>query len=177
MVLETNKKYHKYLCKLMRCDLPEHRNYTELMYDLDEKPFIWSHPMDENRDVDGLSLRKDYFLDNNEDFPSWISAPRSCLEVLVAFSKRIEIEIMGEPGEDQIERWFWVMLDNLGLLEFDDFHYNHGLVEHKLDIWLTRKFNSSGKNGIFPLKKLTSDQRDVEMWYQMHAYLNENYPI
>ena len=176
-LLEIAEDYHEWLCDMMCANLPEHRNYTELLYDLDEKEFIWSHPMDENRDADALALRKEYFFDNGYDLRDMVLSPRSCLEVLVAFSRRIEIEIMGEPGDDHIERWFWIMLDNLKLLEFDDDHYDHGFVIHKLDIWLTRKFTSSGKNGIFPLKKPTSDQRDIDIWYQMQAYLTENYPI
>ena len=142
--------YHDYLCDLMRLDLPEHRKYTELMYDLDDKEFFWLHPMDENRDIDAFDLRKEYLRENGIDDFNGLSEPRSCLEVLAAFSRRIEIEITGEPGNDHIERWFWVMLDNLGLLEFDDRHYNHGLVEHILDVWLTRNYKNDGNGGIFP---------------------------
>lgn len=160
MMQEIVEDYHFWLCDLMRVDLPEHRNYTKLLRDLDLKEFIWLHPMDENRDIDAFDLRKEFFFDNGYDVSDVFTGPRSCLEVLVAFSRRIEIEIMGEPGNDHIERWFWIMISNLGLDEFDDDHYNHGLVEHILDVWLTRKYKSNGKNGIFPLKKPT-DRKSV----------------
>lgn len=176
-LLDICLDYHEWICELMCANLPEHSNYRNLLLDLDEKEFIWSHPMDENRDIDGLTLRKEYYFDNGMDVRDVPISPRSCLEVLAAFSRRIELEVMGEPGDDHIEKWFWIMLDNLGLLEFDDDHYNHGLVVHILDVWLVRNINSKGQNGIFPLKKTTKDQRDVEMWYQMQAYLMENYPF
>ena len=128
--------YHEWICEMMRMDLPEHRDYYRLMQDLDRKEFIWSHPMDENRDVDALNMRKEYYFDNGYDISEVFEGPRSVLEVLAALSRRIEIEIMGEPGNDHIERWFWIMLDNLGLLDARDDCYDHYYVEQKLDIWL-----------------------------------------
>jgi hypothetical protein len=175
LIQELAYDYHEWLMELMRIDLPEHRNYRKLMYDLDTKEFIWLHPMDENRDIDAFDLRKEYFFDNGLDVSEVWTSPRSCLEVLAALSRRIEIEITGEPGNDHIERWFWIMISNLGLDRFDDDHYDHGYVEYILDVWLARKFEKNGKCGLFPLKKATSDQRDVDIWYQMQAYLMENY--
>lgn len=168
------EEYYYYLLDNIGANLPEHQNYTYLLEDLNDKEFIWRHPMDENRDIDGLYLRKEFLFDTNRDISLVWDDPRSVLEVLIAFSKRIETEITGEPGNDDIGRWFWVMLDNLGILLPDD-HYDHGLVMYNLDIWLLRKFKSDGREGIFPLKKPNSDQRDVDMWYQMQSYLNENW--
>lgn len=176
-ISEIVEDYHEWLLDLMRIDLPEHRNYLELMHDLDLKEFTWINPMDENRDIDAFDLRKEYFFDNGMDVSDvWIS-PRSCLEVLVAFSRRIEIEVMGEPGDDHIERWFWIMISNLGLDKYTDDRYDSKKVNEILDIWLSRRYKINGKNGIFPLKKVTSDQRQIDLWYQMQAYLMENYKI
>jgi hypothetical protein len=38
-----------------------------------------------------------------------------------------------------------------------------------------RTYQKNGKGGLFPLKQPAKDQRRVEIWYQMAAYLNENY--
>lgn len=179
LIQEIVLDYHEWLCEMMRVDLPEHRNYTRLLEDLDRREFIWQHPMDENRDGDAFALRKEYYFDNGYDISDVFEGPRSVLEVLAALSRRIEIEIMGEPGNDHIEKWFWIMLSNLGLDAFSDDRYDHFEVEHILDIWLNRRYDSRGKGSIFPVKKwqtkLTSDFKDLDMWYQMQAYLNENY--
>lgn len=165
--------YHLYLCDLMRLDLPEHRHYHLLMEHLDEKPFKSVHPMDRNREIDGLDLRREYEEMTGTD----ISGPITCLEVLVALSRRIEIEIMGEPGDDHIEKWFWLMLRNLGLDVFEDDSYDHRSVDKILDIWLNRRFEKNGKGGIFPVKSGSFDSTKTDIWYQMQNYLLENYPI
>lgn len=170
-------EYFHYLCNLMRIDLPEHEMYKRLMSELYDIDFFWVLPMDENRDIDALSLRRRFFNEYGIDICMLNSFPRSVLEVLCAFSERIECDVMGEPGEEEIEKWFWIMLDNLGLDRFDDDHFVPRIVRYKIDIWLNRKFKSNGSGGIFPLKNGKNDQKKVDMWYQMQNYLNENYPI
>ena len=151
------EEYYDFLLDIIGFDLPEHRKCSKLLEDLNDKEFFWVHPMDENRDIDALYLRKEFLVETGRDSSEIWDDPRSCLEVLVAFSRRIEIEITGEPGNDDLGRWFWVMLNNLDIIYEDD-HYDHGLVQFKLDVWLARKFDKNGKYGIFPLKKVTNDQ-------------------
>ena len=173
--------YNDYIRQMMRCDLPEHRKYQSLIDDLSDISFVWRLPMDENRDLDAIDLRMNYLVDNNIYFPDLVSAmrkvPRSCLEVLAALSRRIEINFNGDiEVEDDYSRWFWIMIENLGLNKFDDRHYDHGIVVYKLQIWLQRKFDISGNGSIFPLKIDKGDQTKVEIWYQMQNYMMENYP-
>lgn len=170
------EEYHEFLLDIIGFDLPEHRKYMRLIEDLNDKEFFWVHPMDENRDIDALYLRKEYLVETGRDISLVWDTPRSCFEVLVTFSRRIEIEITGEPGNDDLGRWFWIMLKNLDILYSDD-HYDHGLVQFKLDVWLTRKYQEDGKGGIFPLKNAINDQTKTDMWYQMQGYLNENFEI
>ena len=154
--------YHEWLCDIVRIDLPEHRRYRHLLADLDRKEFTYIHPMDKNRVSDGLELRSEF----EDRFLATVDGPVSCLEVLIALSRRIEIEIMGEPGNDHYEKWFWIMIKNLELDEFTDDNYDQGFVNEKLDIWLRRKFKSNGKGSIFPTYKTGNDQRDIDIWYQ-----------
>ncbi len=134
--------------------------------------------MDEQRDIDGMNLRREFLQTYypNEDIGMYLF-PRSVLEVLAAFSRTIEIQIMGEPGNDHIERWFWEMLDNLGLLVYDDKHYDAYQVDKILDIWLQRKFKKDGTGSIFPVKNWEEDLTKVDMWYEMQFYMNVKYPI
>ena len=167
--------YHDWMCNLMNTNLPAHRNYQLLLRDLDNKPFIVVHPLDKNRELDGHFLREDYLAEMGRDPRDIWEDTSSVLEVLVSMSIRIETEITGELGNDHIEKWFWVMIKNLGLDFYTDDNYNSREVDNILDIWLCRKFKSNGHGSIFPLKKVTQDQRDLDIWYQMQLYLNENW--
>lgn len=77
--------------------------------------------------------------------------------------------------------YFWQMVKNLGLYQYDDASYGSILdagekVRMILNIFLNREYRYSGEGGLFPLADPDRDQRDVEIWYQMNAYLQENYP-
>lgn len=171
--LEMLDEYYDFLMELISFNLPEHRKYDILLHELNSIEFYWVIEMDENRDIDAVELRKQFLFDHGYDITRdlWDS-PRSVLEVLVAFSQRIEIEITGEPGNDDLGKWFWVMLDNLGLLDQEDLYFDQRLVHRNIENWLSKK---TGKSTIFPSKKLASQQNQVEMWYQMQNYLNENW--
>lgn len=167
--------YFDWLLEQVDFFLPEHRDYLEVIKSLHATTFKWVVPMDENRDIDGYELRKEYLFDNGYSTHDIWDTPRSCLEVLVAFSRRIEIEITGEPGNDDLSHWFWVMVENLGLLKYDDDHFRKDEVDKILGKWLCRKFSKKGHGSVFFVTKSDIDMRKVEMWYQMHHYLNENW--
>ena len=169
--------YFEHLLYMMSADTPEHRKYSRLLSDLYDIAFIYSHPMDENRVIDALDMRKEYLFDRGisirDDF---MDRDVSVLEILAALSRRLEIEVTGEPGEDYLGRWFWVCLENLDVLEVDS-RYDRGLVRYKIDVWMLRQYKSNGKGGIFPVKKSGIDQREIDLWYQGQLYLAENWQI
>ena len=176
------EEYFDYLCDILRCDLPEHRHYSYLLHDLSDKEFVWSVDLDKNRYMDAIDLRRDFLFERYEDDEDiyedlYRRYSVNCLEVLTAFSRRIETDITGEPGNEEYEKWFWIMISNLGLDRYDDYHYNVKKVNEILDIWLTRRFNSNGKDGIFPIQNSAFDQREIDMWHQMNNYLVEKYPV
>ena len=41
--------------------------------------------------------------------------------------------------------------------------------------FLNREYDKDGTFGLFPLKNPKKDQRKVEIWYQMMAYIIENF--
>jgi hypothetical protein len=46
-------------------------------------------------------------------------------------------------------------------------------VTETLDRVIYRNYESNGHGGFFPLEDPDEDQRRVELWYQLNAYLNE----
>jgi hypothetical protein len=77
--------------------------------------------------------------------------------------------------DDRAQDWFWEFLENLDLSGFDDSEeIDPADVAEILDRFIWRTYNRNGEGGIFPLKNPRSDQRDVELWYQLAAYIREN---
>lgn len=148
------------------------RSYWELARQLYRTPFIWMVPNDDNRAEDGKSLR-DEFIDecDIQDLEvNWMAIGCSMLEMLIGLSRRAAFQSFGEPSE-----WFEKFLTNLGI-HFSDAQYN-GIVRDEVDIALdrvnNRTYEPNGDGGLFPLRNADRDQRKIELWYQLSAYLLE----
>lgn len=169
---ETLVDYFDWLLEKVDFNHNGHSHYEELLRYLNSVEFTSRIPKDENRTIDGLNLRDDFMDERNIN--GYIEGPCSVLEMLVAFSIRIELDITGEPGEDDLSRWFWVMLKNLGLLKYDDDNFDLEEVENIVKIFLERKYFRDGRGGLFPLFHPKTNQRETELWYQMQRYLTEH---
>lgn len=147
------------------------KGYYHLLDYLYYKKFEWADEYDENRATDGEKLREDFGWDGHFD-------GCSCLEMMIALAERCEHTIMGDPNEpDRSYKWFWAMLENLGLTSFDDRAFKYDLVDDIVEDWLHHRYKRNGIGGLFPLKNPPRDMRNVEIWFQMCAWLNENYAI
>lgn len=170
--------YFVWLCELVD-DRYAPYSYDILLLDLAKTTFEILIPNDMNRCMDGVNLRYEYAAENPEFFEKDLSRePCSLLEMFVALARRMNYELSGnEPDEhDRTPRYFWEMIANLGLDVYDDAHYSTEDVREIIRIFLNRDYAYSGKGGLFPLRWPDRDQRDVELWYQMNAYLQEFYP-
>jgi len=122
-----------------------------------------------NRAMDGLELRQEY--ETRYKVPALLG---NCtiLEVLIALAKRIAFMTSDSAEEeDDVGYWFWRMIDNLGMTNKDEIN------EHILTIWMERRFKFNGEGSPFPLRKCDKNQTNIEIWYQMQSYMNENYDI
>lgn len=168
--------YYFYLLERVGLTSSEIGAYSCLFHRLFSKEFRWiNDSKDINRAADGEKLRRDFKEDTGGQVDEL--APCSILEMLVALSSRCENEIMGVPDVDNTRQWFWDMLNNLGLERYCDSRWNPTAVEKILDRMIFRQYDYSGNGGLFPLRSPASDQRDVEIWYQMASWLNENYDL
>lgn len=150
------------------------RTYWKLLKILFTKEFVWIVPNDDNRIQDGKDLRIEFLSDkvisnDPEYLKDWIEMGCSTLELLLALAKRLAFETNGEPAE-----WFWELIENLKLREYNDScDIPQIKIETKLDRVIWRTYRSDGSGGLFPLKEPERDQRDVELWYQLSAYVLE----
>lgn len=149
------------------------RTYWKLFRVLFTKEFTWFVPNDDNRVEDGRALRYECLdglgIDPGDVDPDWLEQGVSFLEVLVGMSRRLAFLTSGDPAF-----WFWKMLENIGLRQYNDKTYmSRDLVEIVLDKVISRSYKASGQGGLFPLHKAGRNQRNVELWYQLNAYVEE----
>lgn len=146
--------------------------YWRLFRLLYKKEFVWFVPNDNNRIEDGKDLRLE-FLDEFaiQDVDSgWLHLGCSMLELLVGLAKRLEFQ-----GGHDVEFWFWHLMRNLGIDYIHDAteQYSEPAIDERLDAVIFRTYQDNGHGGLFPLVNSEQDQRKVEIWYQLCAYLLE----
>jgi hypothetical protein len=161
------------------CDVRDHesaRSYTNVCNEMQDITFKTLVPRDDNRWNDGLDLR-DEFLDHIRDRALDREAERahdvSVFEMLVGLAARARLL----TGMEETE-WFSIFLKNLELDKCSDQSFD--LITRQRVRRILRKFNdrryrANGYGGLFPLTMPMCDQRDVELWYQLGAYIRENY--
>lgn len=154
---------------------PEH-SYWRLCRKLYTTEFTWFVPNDDNRVEDGKELRLEfldvtgYHLGGRRDV-EWMSLGCSMFEMLIALARLAAFESDRSPAE-----WFWRFMQNLELIRYSDDIYEISIeeeVEEALDRINRRTYSANGVGGLFPLRRATQDQRKIELWYQLSAYLIE----
>jgi len=165
-------KYFNFLCGIVDPFKGEDRSLLRHLHDI---PFYSLVPNDDNRGIDGEKIRE-IFID--QEGPQALSflpdRPCTLLEMLIGLSIRLEFESGNSYWEKRPDEWFWILIDNLGLA---DGRYSYDEVDYICDVLLRREYKYNGDGGLFPLKYPKEDQRKVEIWYQMSAYILEKYPI
>lgn len=144
-----------------------------LLQQLHEIEFVPLVPFDENRCADGIDLRYEFLAEceDEQGDPTWTGSPCSFLEVLVVLSRILAFEMDEDAGV-----WFWHLIEVMELEHFTDNNYDDRAEEtiaRTAERVIHREYKSNGEGGLFPLRKPPSDQRKVELWYQLNAYLLE----
>lgn len=176
------KTYFEFLCDLV---WKSGRKIDEgkelfLLHELNERLFYALIPNDDNRASDGLQLRDNY-IDEGGAAQALPSAPCSVLEMLIGVASRLVLETEASKWEKSVDEWFWILIDNLDLDILKSTNVSEEEYRDKIEFvivrFLEREYRSSGEGGLFPLAHANQDQRRIEIWYQMTAYVVENYPI
>ena len=172
-----NKIWSDYKIWLIKMCRINRIGYNHLIDQLHNSPFEAVLERDNNRINDGLDLRHRFLIENgiNGDF---FDHPAGILEVLIALAVRIDSEFLGNPMDPHPDIMFWEMICNLGLDKFDDKHYNSDEIYRILGIWINREYDFYGNGGVFPIPKThknVQNQREIELWMQMTAYINVNF--
>lgn len=172
----VKEDYFYWLASLV--DTDPNRDYSGLLMELHSIEFSPDTailiPNDDNRIEDGLALRDRFKEATGCKVCSYLDGPCTVLEMLIALAYRIEDVI----GNGHVYS-FWEMMQNLDLDKYNDDSIseigNADDIDDKIDELLNRTYSRNGVGGLFPLTHPDRDQRKVEIWYQMGAYLNEKY--
>lgn len=172
--LQWQEAYFHWLVPQVK-DTEQRRTYWDLLRLLFETEYVWLIPNDDNRMIDGLELRTEFLLE--ADAPRFVSPDGfgvcSFLEMLVALSRRLAFQAGGEA-----EGWAWQLVVNLELHRLSDplGRVRRTRVADILETVIYRNYNPDGTGGLFPLAWPQDDQKQVELWYQMAAYIDEIHP-
>lgn len=150
-------------------------SYRKLLMFLHNTEFIFFISKDENRAKDGIDLRYRFLLyGDREELLDYLNGPCSVLEMMVALSIHIEENIMDDPSiGDRTGQWFWGMIVSLGFGSMTDDRFDKQTAMDIVSRFLNRDYEPNGKGGLFTLRNCNRDLRDVEIWYQMHWYLDD----
>lgn len=167
MTIEVVEQYIDYLEPQVGVNPRNGRGFHDLLNLMLAKEFVWLVPNDDNRIADGLDIRAEW------EWARSITGPCSFLEVLIGLSRRIAF-VTGENAEG----WSWQLLINLELHQMRDplTAYKIQKAEKIIEAVIWRTYHSTGEGGFFPLSHPEEDQRKVELWYQMSAYIREIHP-
>lgn len=174
-----HNQYFEWLCELVdNKKYAKGYSYKKLFAYLHNVNFNYLIAMDGNRDEDGIDLRYRFGSENGihqAEIASILDVrPCSVLEMMCALAIRCEETIMNDPDHDYgTDKWFWVMLENLGLESMNDICFDKREAMIIIDRFLNRDYEYDGKGGLFQLRHPPKDLRTVEIWYQMCWYLDE----
>ena len=144
---------------------------------------------DANRGGDGEQLREVYFSNRhlNEDelviknALDGLGEP-NMLEVMIGICLRLEDMTRSFVPDNSPSYWTMRLLDNLNLWTLTDDIYTKingsQIVYDTMETLLNREYDSFGHGSFFPMRDTKRnrkrDYRNIEIWYQMQAWVGEN---
>lgn len=152
-------------------------NHWQLFRALYVTAFAGYVPNDDNRSADGKDLRFEFLQQTgyplHDPYGSWFDLDCSILEMVLGLAKRVAFE---DEKQGSYVEWFWRMIHNLELDSYTDDIFEISIqetIEEVLARLNRRTYSANGSGGLFPLRNTKVDQRTVELWTQMSAYLLE----
>lgn len=157
-------------------NLVGHSEYYDcLLRGLYTREFYSPLRLDENRASWGVLLRTGFMSDDE----AASLGPCRVLEMMIAFARNIDTH-SELTYEERIHRYFWMLVENLGMLGFTDFAWGANTssdFNNRIDILLDRRYGEDGVGSFFPLQdykidpvllkfreKTTMSERDI--WSQ-----------
>lgn len=160
-------EYYEWLKKYIIGVDPDLYIYNKLLWQLHNHEFRIKLKNDKNRIEDAVELRLifGHIMENH---------PISVFEVMVALASRAEQSIMHDDIlGDRTSRWFWSMIDSMGLTYYTDDDYKPKEVGDILTRLIQRRYAPNGAGGLFTVRPPHGDMRRMEIWDQLCLYLDD----
>lgn len=174
--------YFLWICSLVIAENEfSNVSYDNLLMFLFSTPYHPEYENDVNREHDGYSFRYRYFPDARGYDYDYVQenldiGPCNMLEMLVAFSYRIEDDIMSDETQgNRTGQWFWSMIVSLGLGQMDDENFDPIHCNYVMDRFMSHNYQPNGEGGLFTFNYNQEDMRLQPLWQQAMWYLNENF--
>jgi hypothetical protein len=158
--------YFEWLCGQIEIVGKAKRTYDGLFGMLYATEFEWTVSGDDNRVQDGLDLRGYFSGGRPYRFPEFVTV----LEVLIGLSRQLAFIAGGEAPA-----WAWQLIENIGFADCSDpLTFAKGVhIKENLANLVHRQYGPDGSGGFFPLQDPREDQAQIEIWKQLHSYVNE----
>ena len=96
-----------------------------------------------------------------------------------------KVLLIDADAQGNATNYFCKDVNNLDLIKFDNIEAAKDAmyleIDHILTNWIERRYSPDGHGGVLPLnnwqKGSSIEQTEIEIWYQMSAYIIENYGI
>lgn len=149
-----------------------YKNYQKLLFLLFSTTYEYVFDMDSNRAAAGMNLRSIFALEAGLYLEDTHEGPCTVLEMIEALADTLAFD-----ANESTMKWFWELLDNLGIASQDDDHFDENYISSVLSRWMKHEYEPDGTGSLFPLLHPFADCRNMETWDQMNAYVVERYPI
>lgn len=174
---QISNEYFRWMSDLVCEDrYADQISFNKLLMYLHTTEFAYSLPKDRNRAEDGIDLRWRFAYDHpdlEDNAELYLHGPCSVLEMMIALAIRVEETIMDDPKKgDRTAQWFWGMVTSLGLGGMTDDRFDRRFVDYTIKKFLDRDYEPNGRGGLFTVRNCDRDLRTVEIWYQLHWYLD-----
>lgn len=171
-------EYFQWIYKMMEGFFGPDKKYSYLFEDLFVITFTYTIPNDENREMDGLNLRRHfaYAVGYNPDEVCDILRHKPCsvLEMITALAIKIYNTMDDSSDDKPVKYWFWAMLFNLGLSTMSNDIYIGGYVHNRVNRFLNRQYNYvSGRGSLFPNVLRDPLYAEKEIWDQKNGWLRQ----
>lgn len=151
----------------------DYGDYEAILRYLLDTEFRPTNALDEDRAIEGLSLRKEYATETGVELPD---EPCYLLEMLVALCRKIESTLEQDPDDDDPEHWFWEFLRNAGL-DIPNKRYNKRDVNAVVNRIDRHRYKKNGEGWWFYIPNTRKDMRELGIWEGAMAYVSSKMKI
>lgn len=177
------RDYLDFLVKSVELD-NRTRDYSMLLEYLHKKRFYpeFAFKLDIDREKSGVEMREEYAFKHivGPSRTRFLSGLKwdledgiSTMEFMVALSKSMSETLYFEP---QYGKFFWSMIDNLGLNCMDDGEFDEAIVDDILaKLWGHKYCRDGSGGGLFYVPNSKFDMRKIDFMLQANLWISYNF--